>query len=190
MFIVHDRECPPLVMPPWGFSNNIFHQVPSKLKRHPRTDHPNIGNTSEVYFTEMLHVEVKSRFKKIASGDAYIYYTFNETEAVYQFQEIVRDKDLLHTFCVNEMNSADGQQVSYQHLKIWRDRHKQGCSLSFLRNAAAVDQTYVEFPLAMLTVNLARRQKDSGTAHVDFVQESASTPWRFSMDHSAASRCL
>lgn len=134
----------------------------------------------------MLHVEVKSRFEKIASGDAYIYYTLNEPDAICEFQEIVRDKDLLHTFCVSQINSANGKQVSYQHLKIWRDRHTQCCSLSFLRNAAAVDQTYVEFPLVMLTVNLAKRQKDSRTVQVDFVQESASTPWRFSMDYSGS----
>jgi hypothetical protein len=132
----------------------------------------------------MLHVEVKTRFEKMASGDAYIYYKFNEPDTICQFQEIVRDKDLLHTFCVSHINSANGKQVSYQHLKMWRDRHTQACSLSFLRNAAAVDQTYVEFPLSMLIVNLAKRQKDSRTVQVDFVQESASTPWRFSMDHS------
>lgn len=171
-------------MLPWGWLNNIIEIVPSKLKRHPTTDHPQIGNTSEVYFSEPLHVEVKSRFEKIASGDAYIYYTFNEADAICQFQEIVRDKDLLHTFCVSQINSANGKQVSYQHLKIWRDRQTQACSASFLRNAAAVDQTYVEFPLAMLTVNSSKRQKDSRTVQVEFVQDPASTPRRYSMDHS------
>jgi hypothetical protein len=154
------------------------------LKRHPTTDHPQIGSTSEVYFSELLHVEVRSRFEKIASGDTYIYYKFNELDAICQFQEIVRDKDLLHTFCVSQINSANGKLVSYQHLKIWKDRQTQACSVSFLRNAAAVDQTYVEFPLSMLTVNLAKRQKDSRTVQVDFVQDSASTSWRLSMEHS------
>ncbi|CRG87872.1 putative ribonuclease C609,01 [Talaromyces islandicus] len=168
----------------------IVHDLPTKLKRHPITDHPEIGSTTEVYFSELLHVDVKSRFEKIASGDTYIYYKFNEPYSICQFQEIVRDKDLLHTFCVSQVNSANGKQASYQHLKIWRDRQTQACSASFLRNAAAVDQTYVEFPLSMLTVNLAKRQKDSRTVQVDFLQDSASTSWRFSMDHNGSTRRL
>ncbi|KAH8701556.1 nucleoside phosphorylase domain-containing protein [Talaromyces proteolyticus] len=156
----------------------IHHDLPTKFKRHLTTDHPHIGNPSEVYFSDTLHVTVKSRFEKIASGDAYIYYIFNDPDAIRQFQEVVREKDLLYTFCVSKIVSANGEEVSFQHLKLWRDRQSPSCSLSFLRNAATHDHKYVEFPLTILEINSTKQPKDSRIVRVGFLSETSSSPPR------------
>lgn len=88
---------------------------------------------------------------------------------------MVRDKDLLHTFCISKIVSANGEEVSYQHLKVWRDRQTQSCTLSFLRNVASNDQTYVEFPLSALSLNSAKQPKDSRTVRLGFIAEYSSS---------------
>jgi hypothetical protein len=120
-------------------------------------------------------VEVKG--SKPVAGEAFIAYSFSQPQNVRLLQEMIRDKDLLHTFPVNEMTSGNGtEEASYQNLKIWKD-HKTGeHTLSICRNLIT-KKPYLELPLSSFELAVIKNPKNNRTVQLDVIDVSRdSTP--------------
>jgi hypothetical protein len=100
-------------------------------------------------------VEVNSR--RQVNGTAFITYHFSHPENVKLFQEIIRDKDLLHTAPADEITSSSGKtEASYQNIKIWKDPKTLEYTLSFCRNLVP-NKPQLELPLSSFEFGTFRR---------------------------------
>jgi hypothetical protein len=88
---------------------------------------------------------------------------------------MVREKDLLHTFCVNKIISGDGDEASYQHLKLWKDHKSRLYTLSFYKNNTD-KKRHLEFDLSAFAETPTKCTKIDRIVRLDFVHDS--TPLR------------
>jgi hypothetical protein len=113
-------------------------------------------------------VEVPSR--KQINGTAFIAYHFSHPENVKLFQEIVRDKDLLHTAPSDEITSSSGKaEASYQNLKIWKDPKSLEYTLSFCRNLI-VNKSQLELPLSSFELGTFKKPRNDRTIRLDITR--------------------
>jgi hypothetical protein len=147
--------------------------VPPSVKRYPITLHPDKGGTasSDVSFPEPLQVEVKGR--KPIAGEALISYSFSQPGNAKLLQEMIRDKDLIRTFPVNELTSGDGtKEASYQHLKIWKDHRTGEYTLSICRNLIP-KKPHLELPLSNFEVAVIKKPKNNRIVQLAVIQDSS-----------------
>lgn len=113
-------------------------------------------------------MEVQSR--SLVAGVASITYHFSHPENIKLFQEIVRDKDLLHTFPANEITSSGGKtEASFQHLKIWKDPKTTESTLSFCRNLDPKKQHF-ELPLNSFELGTPKKPRNDRTIRLDILK--------------------
>jgi hypothetical protein len=110
-------------------------------------------------------VEVPSR--KQVNGPAFITYHFSHPENVKLFQEIIRDKDLLHTAPADEITSSSGKaEASYQNIKIWKDPKTLEYTLSFYRNLI-LNKSHLELPLSSFELGTFKKPRNDQTIRLD-----------------------
>jgi hypothetical protein len=110
-------------------------------------------------------VEVHSR--KQVNGTAFIAYHFSHPENVKLFQEIIRDKDLIHTAPADEITSSSGKtEASYQNIKIWKDTKTLEYTLSFCRNLIS-NKPQLELPLSFFELGTFKKPRNDRTIRLD-----------------------
>jgi hypothetical protein len=113
-------------------------------------------------------VEVHSR--KQVNGTAFITYHFSHPENVKLFQEIIRDKDLLHTAPADEITSSSGKtEASYQNIKIWKDPKTLEYTLSFCRNLIP-NKPQLELPLSSFELGTFKKPRNDRTIRLDILK--------------------
>jgi hypothetical protein len=141
-------------------------------------------NTPDVDFSGGLHVKINSID---VPGEASIKYIFNKPGSLKAFQSMVREKDLIETFCVNEIKSAIHHiEASSQHLKVWKDHKTGDYTFSFYRNGLA--KQHLECPLNSFELKSARQPRNRQIVRLDFIDE-VSPLQRASSHDSNASPC-
>lgn len=106
------------------------------------------------------------------AGEALISYSFSQPGNTRLLQEMIRDKDLLHTFPVNEMTSSDGtKETSYQNMKIWKD-HKTGEYTLSIRRNLIPKKPHLELPLSSLEPVVIKKPKNNRMIQLEVVQDS------------------
>lgn len=125
------------------------------------------AESSKIVFSEPLPIVVQGR--TTVTGASIITYNFTQAQSFKQFQEIVREKSLLYSFCVDAITSAKGDLASYQHLKIWRDHKSTQFTLSFYKNAVT-EKEHLEFDLSSFSLNQTKEpKKGNRIVRLDFV---------------------
>jgi len=106
------------------------------------------------------------------AGEALISYSFSQLENTRLLQEMIRDKDLLRTFPVNEMISSDGTiETSFENLKIWKD-HKTGEYTLSIRRNLIDKKPHLELPLGSLKLVDVKKPKNNKVIQLEVVQDS------------------
>lgn len=122
-----------------------------------------------IEFPDELKFEISPR-RKTSTDQAIISYKFSQPSDIKLFEEMVRKKELLHTFWFTSIKSCTGKEASCQGVKLWKDDTTSEYTLSFCRNLLP-EKPHVEVSLSNLQISVLKKPTNDCEVRLEFVQD-------------------